>query len=866
MKSLVALAACTATLLGSTTLSVGLQTPPRFTEELLKTTTWRNIGPFRAGGWATDVAVPERPPRAHLYTMYVGTRNGGLWKTTNNGTTWEALFEQQDVASIGAVALAPSNPDIVWAGTGDAYNARSSYYGDGVYKSTDAGATWQNMGLRDSHHIAKIVVHPANPNTVFVAAMGHLWTPNAERGIFKSTDGGRTWTKSLFINERVGIIDLVMNRQNPDVLYAAAYEKERRPWHLEEGGPGSGIYKTIDGGAQWIRLEGGLPEGKIGRIGLDTYQKNPNILYAIVENANNRPTNGDPAQNARPIGGEVYKTEDAGKTWRKTHGADVNVGGKAPYSFNILRVDQNNPQNIFVTSDTLPNSTDGGRTWFDLNWPSTHIFKNMFGDVRNFWIDPEDSNRMILLSDGGVHVSYDGGKTVDHYTNLPLGEVYALDADMDDPYNVYAGLQDHESWKGPNNGRSGSVGLEDWTTVGIGDGMYNRVDRSDSRWVYTTQEFGHLARYDQQARTRTVIEPTRPRTEPALRFNWVAPFTLSPHNSQVIYAGAQVLFRSMDRGDHWQEISPDLTTNDQQKIAQNGPSIRFCTITTISESPVTPGVIWVGTDDGNVQVTRNGGAEWDDRTSTLAAAGSPARWVSRVFASPHDAATAFVARTGYRDDDFQPYVYRTNDYGKTWTSVAGDLPQRPINVVVQDPVKPNLLFVGNDRGVYVSVDGGQHWVAVRGNMATVPVHDLIIHPRENDLIAGTYGRGIWITDMAFLREISDETLGKPLHVFAVEPKSSQSLAALGNYRLYGDRYLRTPNEPTAFDVAYYLKEATDEKAKIALASRSTGCGRTLSPSNGIGSAAGPSRTRRPVTAPASPVVSRTPSTMPFRWT
>jgi photosystem II stability/assembly factor-like uncharacterized protein len=778
------------------------QIPSRFNELLLGTIAYRNLGPFRAGSWLTDIAVPDSPLHEHLYTFYIATRNGGVWKTINNGTTFEPIFDKQDVSSIGAVAVAPSASNIVWVGTGEAYQARSSNSGNGVYKSTNAGRTWAHMGLPDSHHIAKILVHPTSPDIVYVAAMGHLWTRNEERGLFKTTDGGRTWDKVLYVNDHVGVIDLVMDRTSPDVLYAATYEMDRKPWHLEEGGPGSGIHKSSDGGRTWKKLTQGLPTGKIGRIGLDIYQRNPKLLYAIVENVNPRSSAAD----ARSIGGEVYRTDDGGETWRKTHGLDVNVGGKAPYSFNIIRIDPGNPERILVTSDSIPNSEDGGKTWSALNFASERrVFRSMFGDVRNIWFDQQNPKRVIALTDGGLHISYDGGVTADHYTNLPLGEIYAVAVDMEDPYNIYAGLQDHESWKGPINGPSGRIGVEDWVTVGSGDGMYNQVDPTDSRWLYNTQEFGTPRRVDQRTHSRTIITPPAPAGE-RLRFNWVAPLRLSPHNPATVYVGAQMLFRSDDRGDHWQQISPDLTTNDAAKIAQNGPSIRFCTISTISESPVTAGMIWVGTDDGRVQVTRDGGKTWSDLTANIAAAGGPADlWVSRVFASHFDPGIAYVSKTGFRADDFRPFLFKTTDFGRTWKPIVNGLPNKSINVVVEDARRGDLLFVGNDAGIYASVDAGAQWIALKGNMPTVPVHDLVIHPRESDLIAGTYGRGLWVTDISTLRQMDAAVLEKELHLFSIEPRTPRGEGAWGNYQLYGDRFVRTTNEFDAFMVFYYMK-------------------------------------------------------------
>jgi photosystem II stability/assembly factor-like uncharacterized protein len=801
---------------------------PRFDESFVDRLTWRNLGPFRAGAWMTDVAVPETPVRAHLYTFYVGTRNGGVLKTTNNGTTFEPVFDQQDNLSIGAVALAPSNPNIVWVGTGEAYSARSSNPGNGVYKSADAGRTWTHMGLRESQHIARILIHPANPEIVFVAAMGRLFSTNEERGVFKTIDGGKTWHKVLFVDSRTGAIDLVMNRRDPKVLYAATYDKTRTAWDLDIGGPGSGIHKSVDGGRTWTRLAGGLPTGRLGRIGIDLYQANPSIIYAVIENASLRqPTEAEaeadkdrPKPPERVIGNEVYRSDDAGRTWRKTHDAKIAPGSKAAYSFNVIRIDPGNPNHVLLTSDTIPNSDDGGKTWQDMNWPPKRMFPKAFGDVRNIWWDPQNPERILMLSDGGLHISYDGGKTTDHFLNIPVDEVYALDADMEDPYNVYVGLQDHESWRGPSNGWSGSVTIADWVTVGTGDGMYNRVDQTDSRWLYNTSQFGDHQRVDQKTRTRAGIAPRRPKGLPPYRWNWNTPIVISPHNSLTVYTGAQVLLRSLNRGDSWQEMSPDLTTNDAGTQFGRG-NLQFCTITTISESPVAPGVVWIGTDDGKVQVTRDGGAAWTDATAGIAKAGGPAdRWVSRVFASHHDAGVAYVTKTGFRNDDFRPYVVKTTDFGATWTSISANLPGRPVNVVVEDRKNRSLLFVGTDGGVFASIDGGARWVRMKGGMPDVPVHDMIVHPRENDLIAGTYGRGIWITDVSVLQQLTDQVLGEDVHLFDVEPRTPRNESGWGNYDLYGDRVHSTPNEPNGLVVNYYLREKTDAKVTLRVATPS----------------------------------------------
>lgn len=801
-------------------------TTTQIDQEFLKKFTYRNLGPFRSGAWISDFAVPEYPEKAHLYTFYVATRNGGLWKTTNNGTTFKPIFDDQDIISIGDVALAPSRPEIVWVGTGEAANARSSYWGDGVYKSNDAGKTWQNMGLKDSHHIGRIVIHPENPDIVYVAAMGHLFSRNKMRGVFKTEDGGKSWSKVLYINDKVGVIDVAINRDSPDILYAAAYEKQRLPWHFEAGGAGSAIYKTCDAGKTWAKLSSGLPSGKIGRIGIDIFRKNPDIVYAVIENTNKRkPTEKEAEQDRRRglkpqerlVGGEVYRTEDAGKTWTKMNSINDNVGGKAAYSFCQIRVDPNNDQNVYVTSICVANSQDSGRTWHDVDWPPQKMFTRSFGDVRTLWIDPQNSDRMLMGSDGGVHVTYDRGKTCDYYDNIPIAQYYAIGVDMEDPYNIYGGLQCHESWKGPSNSWSGSITLEDYVTVGSGDGMYNQVDPKNSRWLYNTSQFGGHYRVDQKLGTRTSIVPQREEGKAPYRFNWCPPLHISPHNSEVIYTGTQLLLRSMCRGDNWQEISPDLTRDDAVKIAGQG-HIQYCTITTISESPLSPGIIWVGTDDGKVWLTRDGGADWLAITQNIAGAGGPENyWVSRVFASSHDSGIAYVTKSGYRRDDFRPFVFKTTDYGKNWVSITAGLPAKPVNVISEDRKNPELLFLGNDKGVFVSLDTGNKWAYMRSNMPTVAVHDLLVHPRENDLVVGSYGRGLFITDITPLQELNARVLAEDVYLFNIEPRV-QRLAHTygGNYNLYGNRHHSAPNEPNAIVINYYLKEITAEKANITI--------------------------------------------------
>jgi len=802
-----------------------------FDERLLEAFSFRNIGPFRMGARISDLAVPASPAKDHLYTFYVATWTGGLWKTTNNGTTFEPVFDGQSKSTIGDVAIAPSNPDIVWVGTGDAFTSRSSYAGDGVYRSTDAGRTWRNMGLRDSHHIARIVIHPTNPDIVWVAAMGHLYSENAERGVFRTMDGGATWEKVFHVNDRVGVIDLVLNPVNPSILYAATYDKQRLPWQLVNGGPESGIYRTSDGGTTWARLAGGLPGGRIGRIGLDIYPKNPDIVYAVIENANTREApaapasgrGGGPGGRVATIGGEVWRTGDGGQTWMKMNSADDNVSDKGPYYFSQLRVDPNDDQKIFVTGVSLGNSTDGGRTWHDITWPPRRLFTGIFGDVRTLWVDPENSDRMILGSDGGIFASWDGGRTSDHYANLPLGEVYAIGVDMEEPYNIYAGLQDHENWKGPSNGAMGEVTTYDWVAVGNGDGMFTLPDPIDSRWLYTTRQYGGHNRVDQTLGIRTDIMPRRGPGLPPYRFIWATPFHISPHDSNVVYTGGQVLLRSGDRGDHWTEISPDLSTNDTARILPSSEGgipggIPWFAMSSIAESPITPGIIWAGTSDGKVHVTRDGGASWTDMTGRIAAQGGrEAAYVSRVRASSHAAGRAYVAKSGYKLDDFRPFLYRTDDFGATWTSIAANLPAEPINVIWEDEKNPDLLFVGNDTGLFVSLDRGARWVKMNNNMPNVPVHDLLVHPRENDLVLGSYGRGLWVTDVSALQQMSNAVLASDVHLFEIEPTVQRMTWSFGaNDYPFGSRHVQTRNESGGMAIRYYLKDAIAGPAAVVI--------------------------------------------------
>ncbi len=826
-----------------------------FNEQTISELRYRNVGAFRMGARTSMVAVPTSPALDHLYTFYAGFWTGGLWKTTNNGTTFAPVFDDQRRLGIGAVTVAPSNSNIVWVGTGDAFTSRSSLRGDGVYKSIDAGKNWTNMGLKESHHIAKIVVHPTKPNIVYVAAMGRLFSDNAERGVFRTLDGGKSWDRVLFISEKIGVIDLLMDPRNSSVLYAATYDKQRLPWQMVNGGPESGIYKTTDAGKHWTRLVTGLPAGRIGRIGLDMYQANPDVLYAVIENQNPQDQQcaaaaaataaagragragragggGRPGGPSDPgitstKGGEVYRTANAGLTWSHVSGC-FNVSAKGPYYFSQIFVDPGNDQNLYVTQDGFHHSVNGGKTW-DAPKP----FPQMFGDMRTLWIDKQNRNRMIMGSDGGIAVSYDGGLTSDAYDNIPVEEIYKVFVDMEEPYNIYAGLQDHEHWKGPSIVPTRGVTINDWVALGGGDGIYVVPDPTDSRWVYTTREYGQHFRLDQKLGYRVSIAPRREPAregEPAVqpyRFIWEAPIYLSPHNSGIVYAGAQVLLRSVDRGDHWSEISPDLSTNPKDKILPSSEGgvpggIPWFAISSISESPITAGLIWAGTSDGNVQLTRDGGKTWTNVTPHITLAGGRAdAYVSTVSASSHVTGRAYVTKSGYRFDDFQPYAYMTDDFGATWKAITTGLPNEPINVIVEDRKNPNLLFLGNDAGVFVSINRGGGWVNMNNNIPHISVKDMLVHPRDNDLVVGSYARGIWITNIAPLQELSENVLAEAVHVFSIQPTIQRIPWSFGaNDYLFGQRHLQTPNDPPGMVIQYYLKNAGNSPANIVITSAS----------------------------------------------
>ncbi|MCU0243556.1 MAG: hypothetical protein MUE80_02180 [Acidobacteria bacterium] len=599
--------------------------PPRPLDEALsRAFVYRALGPARQCGRVLHVAAHP----SDRFTFYIAPSTGGLWRTVNNGTTFESLLPDAGNVPIGHFAVAPSDPRTIWVGTGDPASGRIPLRGFGVLKSVDGGRTWATMGLERTRHIGRIAIHPTDPDTVYVAALGYHFSANPERGLYKTADGGRTWAKVLDLGDRVGVVEVVLRPGAPDTVFAASYDKTRRPWNFDDYGPGTAVYKSTDAGRTWRKLAGGLPAGDLGRVGLAISPKSPDIMYATIDNANVRPPTAEEARRAaaaaaagRPaapprIGGEVYRSEDGGETWAKRNADGQPIGGGKWYG--QIYVDPNDENVVYVPNTPLTRSLDGGRTW-GAKGPE-NLAGSVHVDHHAVWIDPADSRHIILGHDGGLAVSYDFGRTWDAFDHLPLAQFYAVGVDMDEPYNIYGGLQDNGSVRVPSNGPSGAVTRDDWVSVGGGDGMVNVVDPEDSRWLYNASQNGAIQRVDQKLGLAKSIRPRPAAGRAPYRFNWTAPIALSPHNSRVVYLGAEVLLRSLDRGETWREISPDLTTDDPAKRAGN---IEFCTLTSVAESPLEPGLIWTGSDDGQVRLTRDGGGTWRDATASLSTAAGP---------------------------------------------------------------------------------------------------------------------------------------------------------------------------------------------------------------------------------------------------
>jgi len=776
------------------------------TASVLDRLRWRCVGPANPGGRIDDVAVVEGRP----FIIYVATASGGLWKTVNNGVTWKSVFDNETTSSIGDVTVAPSDPDIVWVGTGEPNNRQSSSWGDGVFKSTDGGLSWENMGLRDTHHIGRIAIHPSNPDIVYVAALGHLWGPNEERGLFRTTDGGVTWINSKFIDQDTGFVDVAMDPENPSVLYAAAYQRRRRGWGFNGGGPGSGLYKTTDGGDTWEKLENGLPRGNVGRIGISVSRSNPDIIYATVEHKE----------------GGVFRSGNKGLSWKK-----MSAINPRPMYYSKIRIDPNDSQKLWVLGDAMYISEDGGKNFTAETYRTNHSLRRIHGDHHAMWINPADSSHMIVGSDGGIYFSYDGGQTWDFVNTLPLGQVYGIGFDMRKPYYVYGGLQDNDIWGGPSATRH-SLGIinADWFKITGGDGLNVQVDPSDPATIYAVFQRGNMFRFDLKTGESKPIRPEPRDGEDIYRFNWNSPIAISPHDPQTVYLGGNKLFTSRDKGETWEasidlskQKDPDLlplmgVLSNEDTLSRNDGTAFYGTITTISESPKKKGLLYVGTDDGNVQVSMDEGATWRNCADSIPGL-PPNTYVSRIVSSSHEEGTAYASFDGHRDDDFKAYVYLTQNFGRNWKSISSNLPEGgTVNVIREHHRNPELLFVGTERGAYVSIDRGKKWIRMKSNLPVIPVDDIAVHPQQNDLILGTHGRSIWILDdITPVEQLTKNVLASPGCLFKI--REATRFNPFDHKGTIGHRFFIAPNPPYGALISYYLKEDVQEGIKIVIKDR-----------------------------------------------
>ena len=687
---------------------------------------WRAIGPRRQGGRIESIAAPP----GNTSTMYVGAGSGNLWKTVNNGITWAPIFEHESTGAIGDVAVSRSNPDVVWVGTGEVLMARSALAGMGVFKSTDAGATWQHMGLSDTHHIARVLIDPEDENIVYVVAIGHRSSANEQRGIFKTSDGGDHWERVLYFNDHTSAIDMVIDPSNPDVLYATTWE--RSVDGQNHYGRRSGVHKSTDAGETWKKLGDGLPKGRrVGRIAIDVAASNPNVIYALADEGE--------ADN-------LYRSNNAGDTW-----SVVNEGFlKARWDWCEIRVSSDNEDELYSIGQISFVSRDGGKTFEEIGGTIArllpHPARTLHLDTHAMWIDPLNTDRIVFGNDGGLFLSYDRGANWLHVNNLPIAEVYAVTYDMEEPYNVYIGTQDNAALFGPSTHEPEDGGPDEWEFVyvdqwGGGDSYFTYRDPSDWDTIYYEHQYGYMQRKSMASGKTETIMPEAPQNPGTLRFAWMAPFFPSTHQATTLYCGANRVFKSKNRGDDWTPISPDLT------LGKNPPNIRYKAITALAESPLSPGLLYAGTDNGNLYVTRDDGKNWEAISTGL-----PRYEITRVTPSPHDAQKVFVTFTGIGSDDFASYVFRSNDQGKTWEAISNDLPLEPVHVIREDPHVPDMLYLGTIPGVYVSTDGGVRWHSLSNNLPTTAIYDLAIHPRENELIAGTHGRSVYVLDISTIQD------------------------------------------------------------------------------------------------------------------
>lgn len=800
---------------------------------------WRSIGPANMSGRIADIEALDDD----FATALIGSASGGVWKSINAGVTWDPIFDTYGAASIGDVAFFQKNPEIIWVGTGEKNTRNSIAWGDGIYKSIDGGKTFTHMGLRDTHSISMIITHSSDPEVVYAAAGGHLWGFTGDRGLFKTTDGGKTWGKltgGLPDDGKTGAIDLVMDPTDENVLYVGFWQRIRRPYRFDSGGPNGGIFKTTDAGKSWKKLANGLPEGDTGKIGLAICRSKPNVLMAFVEHGfqpkeffNDGTENAD-YKDMSKLGTGIYRTEDGGETWQY-----MNRYNNRPFYYSHIYINPVDDKIVYVVAGSYHISMDGGKT---LERQNTGIH----GDYHALWSDPNDKDRYYIGNDGGAALTHDHGKNYIFFDNLPLSQFYAVGADMRDPYYVYGGLQDNGSWGGPSLSRD-SMGImtDHWFKIGGGDGFYTPVDPTDWRTVYVESQQGNISRVNVETRETKDIKPSKKNVinydayvtkkilkiqeeagwgkDSPFRFNWNCPIVISHYNPSTVYFGGNFLFKTMDRGESWEIISPDLSTQDPVKIDRKTGGLtadvtgaeNHCSIITISESSLKPGIIWVGTDDGNVQLTRDGGKNWTNVQQNFK--GVPGGiWVSRVETSHYEEGTCYVTFDGHRSDNFMSWVYKTADFGQTWTSISGNLPEGQVAYVIREDHKnKKLLFLGTEFGLFISTNGGKRWDRFMNNLPTVAVHDLMIHPLYNDVIIGTHGRGIWICDdITPLQQMTKEIDTSSAYLFDQPVVTQWTDVSRGGNR--GQFLFKGDNPPRGAMISYYLGvDAKDAKLSIS---------------------------------------------------
>lgn len=765
----------------------------------------RNIGPAGMSGRVTAIDVVLDDPN----TIYAGTASGGLWKSESGGIKWEPIFEKEVTASIGAVAIQQSNPDVVWAGTGEGNPRNSLNGGYGIYKSIDAGKTWKNMGLENTRHIHRILIDPTDPDVVYVGAIGSPWGPGPERGVYKTTDGGASWERILFSNEKSGVADMVMDPSNPNKIIAALWEHQRTPWFFESGGSGSGMYLTLDGGKNWKRLDesNGLPKGPLGRIGLAFATNRPEVVYALVESKKNA----------------LYRSDDGGTNWKKVNDKD-DIGNR-PFYYSDISVDPENENRVYSIFTYVNVSEDGGRSFRQL-MPAYGVSNGIHPDHHAWWIHPSDGRFMIDGNDGGLNITRDGGKSWRFIGNLPVAQFYHIAVDNDFPYNVYGGMQDNGSWRGPAYvWKSQGIRNSYWQEISFGDGFDVVPDPEDSRYGYSMSQEGNVYRYDWQTGYNVSIRPTSHAKDVKLRFNWNAAIAMAPFDSSTLYFGSQFVHKSTDKGLNWSVISGDLTTNDpdKQKQYESGGltmdatgAENHCTILVIEPSPIEPGMLWIGTDDGRVHITQDGGEKWKDLSREIK--GLPeGSWIAQIRASRSQRGAALLVANNYRRNDYTPYVFRTRNYGRSWERIVDEEDVFGFALsVIEDPENPNLMFLGTDDGLYFSLNAGEDWKKWSDDFPTVSTKDLQIHPREQDLVIGTFGRAAWVIDD--IRPLSQlarnpEFIQRNLQLF---PSPDAYLAAYqqaSGSRFGGDALFNGENRRPGAMITYYLGKDFNQALK-----------------------------------------------------